>query len=160
MGSTTRITLYRPRPEDGIYRDISLGYYLKLAADDDLEIYGGFLDGIPQRWGLIAANIAIDTDVNVADRYLGVISYNKLRLGNGGILSKAFAANSGGSWDIGPAVYMKDSLPADSCYTGLNNDGMVIEGLQKHIVSLFSGQAGDKWHVSLTYKYLGESNNV
>lgn len=152
------LILYKPRSEDGIIKDLSFGYYLKLSAADQVHIKAGDINGIPQRWGLIGASLALDTDANVADRYLYLLTYNKLRHSLGGIASHKFTANQANSWTIGQAMYMNAATIAQGSYTGIGPEGLTIEGLQYHEIWLANAQAGDKWHVDLTYKYLGEGN--
>lgn len=152
------INLLKPTRSDGLFRDISLGHYLKLEAVDQVKIIPGEINGIPQRWGLIAASLAIDTDGNAADRYLYILHLSKNRLGLGGIASNKFTANQVGSWNVGQALYMNAATIPNQSYTGVGAEGLQLEGLQWHEIWIGSAQAGDKWHLDLSYKYLGEGN--
>ena len=158
MAENLDITLYKPRYEEGLLRDISHGYYLKLTQLQQIKVRAGILNGIPQRWKLIVATISIDTDGNAGNRYIGLITYSKNIRTLESLYSEAVAANEVGSWGIGQALNMIDAIPATPFgYTGTN--GLVIEGNQYHEISIFGAKAGDLWHADLCYEYLGEGTS-
>lgn len=148
--------LGKPTKTDGIIRDITHGYYLKLEQLDVIRIKPGTCRGIPRRWGLIAGNLALDTDANVGDRYIWINTLNKLRMPIGGIRSQKFEANAAGAWDLGPVEYMNGSGIMNGAYTGVGPHGLLIEGEQYHEILIFNAKPGDRWNVSLSYIYLGQ----
>jgi len=151
------LTLYKPAPEEGLLKDVS-SKYLGLTQLDHAKMTAGLLEGIPQRWGLIRANIGLDCDANAGDRYIYLLTYNKHRLTQSGLASHKFVANDANSWNLGLACLKDASTLAQGSYTGVGTRGLMIEGEQYHDIYVSGAKAGDTWQVRLTYLYLGEGN--